>query len=367
MQHRVPHILHIHPTFEVGGAQLRIARVINHFGGRFRHTIVSLDGEVSCRAQIESSLDVTFMDSPAPDKALFGRLWAYRRSIAELQPDVLVTNNWGSIEWAMAARLGGRHRHIHYESGFGPDEATRTLARRNLARRAALGRAFAVVMPSRTLERIAIEEWRLPPSKVRVIRDGIDCARFKNAAPGQLAGFARREGEIVIGTVAVLRPEKNLQRLIRCFAAICDGANMRLVIAGDGKERHALEVAAREAQLDERVVFTGYVDEPERVFPNCDIFALSSLTEQTPNSVIQAMAAGLPVAAVDVGDLKFMLPPENAERVVGQDDEEGFIALLRDLVADAPLRARLGAANQVFAFDRFDEAQMFRSYEELLT
>lgn len=366
MQHRVSHILHIYPTFEVGGAQLRIARVINHFGDRFRHTIVSLNGDLSCRRHIEPAIDATFLDTPGSDKALPGRLWAYRRAIANLSPDVIVTNNWGSIEWAMAARSGRHCRHIHCESGFGPDEATGTLARRNFLRRIALGRTSAVVMPSHTLERIAIEDWRLPRSKLRVVSDGIDCALFKNAAAGHLAGFARREGEIVIGTLAVLRPEKNLRRLIRCFAAVCEGANMRLVIAGDGRERQALEAAAQAAHLGERVVFTGFVDKPETAFPNFDIFALSSDTEQTPNAVMQAMAAGLPVAALDVGDLKTMLPRENAERVVARSDEDGFIALLRALAENPQLQARLGAANQAFAFDKFDEAQMFSAYEALL-
>lgn len=367
MQQRTSHILHIYPTFEVGGAQLRIARVINHFGGRFAHTIVSLNGDLSCRSHIDPAIDVTFTDSAASGRALPGRIWAYRREIADLSPDVIVTNNWGSIEWAMAARLGSHFRHIHCESGFGPDEATRTLTRRNWLRRIALSRTSAVVMPSHTLERIATEEWRLPRSKLRVVRDGIDCELFKNAPAGQLAGFARREGEIVIGTLAVLRPEKNLRRLIRCFAAVCEGENMRLVIAGDGRERHALEAAAQDANLGERVVFTGFLDKPETAFANFDVFALSSDTEQTPNAVIQAMAAGLPVAALDVGDLKTMLPRENAERVVARGDEGGFTDLLRTLAEDPQLRARLGAANQKFAFDRFDEAQMFSSYEALLS
>ncbi len=367
MQHRAPHILHIYPTFEVGGAQLRIARVINHFAERFRHTIVSLNGDLSCRTHINAALDVSFTVSPSPGKGVLGRLWAYRRAIVGLRPDVLMTNNWGSIEWAMAARLASGYRHIHCESGFGPDEATRTLVRRNMLRRIALGRTFAVVMPSQTLERIAIEEWRIAPLKVRVVRDGIDCALFKNAAPGQLAGFTGQDGEVVIGTLAVLRPEKNLRRLIRCFAVVSEGANMRLVIVGDGRERQVLETAARDARLGERVVFTGFTDKPETAFPNFDIFALSSDTEQTPNAVLQAMAAGLPVAALDVGDLKSMLPRENAARVVARGDDDGFVALLRELAEDPQLRARLGAANQAFVFDRFDEAQMFSSYEALLS
>lgn len=359
------HIVHIYPTFEVGGAQMRVSRVINQFGDRFRHTIVSLNGDLSCRANIDDSLSVRYIAGPAQDAGLFARLIAYRRTNRDLAPDVLITNNWGSIEWALAGGLGSGFKRVHYESGFGPDEANVTLRRRNWLRRLALTGADAVVMPSVTLQQIALREWRLPSTIVSVIRDGIDCAAFRDAAPGDLAGFGRRDGELVIGTVAILRPEKNLARMIRCYARSANDFESRLVIVGDGKERDSLETTARDAGVAERVVFTGFLGEPAKSYPNFDIFALSSDTEQTPNAVLQAMAAGLPVVAFDVGDLGSMLSPANASLVVERGDEEGFVQLLGLLASDPALRKSLGAANREKVFAEYDEAQMFAAYEGL--
>lgn len=359
------HILHIYPTFEVGGAQMRLSRVINHFGDRFRHTIVSLGGDLRCRENIDKSLSVSYLSGPAQAKGLLARLQAYRRMSRDLAPDVLITNNWGSIEWALAGGLCRGFKRVHYESGFGPDEVEATLTRRNWLRRLALLRAASLVMPSVTLQKIALNEWRIPDRKVAVIRDGIDCAAFRDAAPGHLSGFDRKAGEIVIGTVAILRPEKNLARLIRCFSGFANDFEGRLVIAGDGKERDLLTAAAEESGLGERVVFTGFLAEPEKSYPNFDIFALSSDTEQTPNAVLQAMAAGLPVAALDVGDLRSMLSPENADLVVTQGDEDGFSNLLQRLASDSELRSKLGDANRQKVFAEYDEAQMFAAYEGL--
>ena len=77
--------------------------------------------------------------------------------------------------------------------------------------------------------------------------------------------------------------------------------NARLVICGDGSERQALEAAARANNIVDQVVFTGYLDKPELALAGFDIFAMSSDTEQMPYGLLEAMSAGLPVAATDVG------------------------------------------------------------------
>ncbi len=114
----------------------------------------------------------------------------------------MLTSNWGSIEWAMA-NIGAVTRHIHLEGGFGSDEIASQRRRRILARRVFLRRR-TIVVPSRTLQRIATENWRLDPESVRYIPNGIDLARF--ATRGRPRGPA---DELVLGTVAALRPEKN--------------------------------------------------------------------------------------------------------------------------------------------------------------
>jgi glycosyltransferase involved in cell wall biosynthesis len=269
---------------------------------------------------------------------------------------LLVTNNWGAIEWAMADLLPIA-RHVHIEDGFGPEERDGQLPRRALIRRLVLARS-TVVLPSRNLQRIATTIWRLPADRVRYIPNGIDLERFASArAPSRAV-----DAPAVIGTVAALRAEKHLGRLLRAFAAV--GPAARLVIAGDGSERAALEDLAQSLGLRERVRFTGHVDDPAPLYAGFDVFALSSDTEQMPLSMIEAMAAGLPVAATDVGDVRAMLAAENAP-FVGKLDAADLARSLTVLLNDPALRARIGAANQAKARAEFDQAAMFRAYGAL--
>jgi glycosyltransferase involved in cell wall biosynthesis len=100
------------------------------------------------------------------------------------------------------------------------------------------------------------------------------------------------------------------------------------------------------------------------LYPGFDIVALSSDTEQMPMAVLEAMAAGLPVAATDVGDVRAMLAPENAALLTPLD--AGALAGALDaLLGDAGLRARLGAANRARAEAVYDQAAMFAAYEAL--
>jgi glycosyltransferase involved in cell wall biosynthesis len=270
-----------------------------------------------------------------------------------------VTNNWGSIEWSIANALPVT-RHIHIEDGFGPEERDTQIRRRVWMRYAFLRRP-TVVVPSLALRRIALETWGLPATHVHYIPNGIGCARF-----AQRINRIKLPGTgIVIGTVAALRPEKNLSRLILAFKLVAEQHDVRLVIAGDGPELPALRRLAAALGLGDKVFFAGDVAAPEAYYASFDIFALSSDTEQMPLTVIEAMAAGLPVAATEVGDVPTMVSDENY-RFVTPRDERPLAEALRALVVDPALRRRVGEANQTKAFSLYDESEMFRAYSRLL-
>jgi glycosyltransferase involved in cell wall biosynthesis len=166
----------IFPTFEVGGAQSRFVTLANHFGRDLKHVVVAMDGHYDCAERLAPGLDVELRRYPLQKGRTFANRALFRRALQEIRPDVLVTHNWGTIEWAMA-NWPKRVRHIHIEDGFGPDEAGGQLPRRVWTRRLVLRRS-TVVVPSRMLEKIAREIWRLPNDSVHYIPNGIDCARF---------------------------------------------------------------------------------------------------------------------------------------------------------------------------------------------
>src|SRR5580698_6416438 len=152
-----PLVLHVFPTFAVGGAQVRFAALANHFGREFRHMVVALDGDLGCRERLDPNLDIEFPAIAAPKHAMLANAWRFRALLRRWRPDVLVTGNWGAIEFAMA-NLPPLTRHLHVVDGFGPEERETQIGRRVLIRRLVLGRG-KVIVPSRNLERIATEIW----------------------------------------------------------------------------------------------------------------------------------------------------------------------------------------------------------------
>jgi glycosyltransferase involved in cell wall biosynthesis len=353
-----PLLLHVFPTFAVGGAQARFADIANHFGDAARHIVVALDGRTGAREKLSPGLDVRITAPPQGVSTPRAIRYAYG-ALRRTRPDVLVTSNWGAIDWAIA-RLPTGIRHVHTEDGFGPEEQDRQLPRRVFTRRAVL-RFSDVVLPSRTLLDIASNQWRLNPTKLQFIPNGIDTARFAAAAPAELPpGHGA-----VIGTIAALRPEKNIGRLLQAFAQLRTNHPARLVIVGDGPQRTELEALAASLHVDDTVHFAGHSATPERYLAAFDIFALSSDTEQMPLSLLEAMAAGLPVAATDVGDVRNMVATENRPFVVPRDTAALAGALLA--LTGNGMRAReIGARNAAEAGARFSQARMFEAFGRLL-
>ncbi len=261
-----PHLLHIVASFAVGGVPVRLARIISEMGSRYRHTILSLDGRLDCVEQIAPDISIcaTAFEVHGSDPLALRRR---RREIARRRPDLLLTYNWATIDWAMANRFLSLTRHLHHEDGFGPEEATTQLRRRVLYRRLALGHAFKIVVPSRTLMDIAVNEWHFDPGRLRYLPNGVDVDSFLSAQ-SETSLFTRRPGEIIVGTLATLRREKNISRLIRAVAR-CDDERIRLVVAGQGPERAGLEAEAR-AVLGERALFVGIARPQHRADASVD-------------------------------------------------------------------------------------------------
>lgn len=357
-----PLLLHVFPTFAVGGAQVRFAALANLWGERFRHAVVALDGRTGCIERIAPGVPIVLLPSPVSAGQGPGRLLAIRRFLAALDPALLVTSNWGAIDWAAANLLPPRLPHLHTEDGFGPDEAHGQLQRRIWFRRFVL-RGSTLVLPSLTLRRIAEDVWRLPTERLHHIPNGLDLARFAAASPPPALAIPGKGP--VIGTVARLRPEKNLGRLIEACARLRErGAEFRLLIVGDGPEEASLKARVRALGLADRTLFAGHHPDPAPLYRAMDVLALSSDTEQMPFSVLEAMASSLPVAATDVGDIRHMVAAANAPFVSGRD-AASLAASLSRLVADEPLRRSIGTANRAKADAEYDERVMAERYAAL--
>ncbi len=364
-----PRMLHLHSTFAAGGKEVRCAQLINAFGHKLSHDIVSAVPE-SMEAQrlISSSLPVAY---PASFPSLQGKPLPPRlmRIAKAMKPyDLILTYNWGSMDAVMAHTLFGKAMGlpplIHHEDGFNEDEQEKLKGKRNWFRRLALGTSTALVVPSEQLEEIALDVWDQPIGRVKRIANGIDTLAFaKKPKPSALPGVTKQTGEKWVGTLAGLREVKNLPRLVRAFAGLPE--DWRLMIVGEGPEQEAISKEAVRLNISNRVHLPGFAANPARYVGLFDIFALSSDTEQFPISVVEAMAAGIPVASTDVGDVADMVSDANASFVVSKSDDTNLANALKKLADDANLRKTVGEANRVKALAEYDQKVMIDTYRRL--
>lgn len=359
------HFVHVLPSFAAGGVQIRLSYLMNHLDLPIRHTVIAMDGNFSASSRVDPDVPISYREPPR-GKTLAGRIRAYRRTLRDLGPDLLLTYQWGAIEWALANRVLGIAPQIHLESGFGADEAVTQIPRRVWMRRLALGHIRMLIVPSLTLAEIARRDWHVAPDKIRYIPNGVDCDKYA-AAPvaGAIPGFDKQPGEKIIGTLAPLRPEKNLARLIEAFAAIADDIGpARLVILGEGGERARLEALVAAHGLRGRVLMPGHVDAPDKALGWFDLYAISSDTEQMPNAVNQAMAAGKAVAGLAVGDVRHIVSAANKPYIADRGDDAGFRDALRKLMMNDAERARVGEANAAHVRATYALEGMLNAYRE---
>jgi glycosyltransferase involved in cell wall biosynthesis len=305
----IPRILHLHSGFNLGGKEARAVRLMNVWGRRAHHSVISADhAAMGARKAIAADVPCDFPMEAAPSLNGLPGLARYRRWARYMQRfDLVLSYNWGAMDGVMARTLLGSSMGlpplIHHEDGFNEDEAERLKPKRNLFRQLALGSAHALVVPSRVLEDVALGAWAQPRPRIRRIANGIDVAAYAvPPAPGAIPGLGKRAGDVVVGTLAGLRAVKNLPRLVRVVASL--GEHVWLAIVGEGPEREAIVAQARALGMEQRLILPGFLPDPARYIGSFDIFALSSDSEQAPISLIEAMAAGRPAVSTDVGDVR---------------------------------------------------------------
>ena len=360
-------ILHLHSSFDLGGKEARAVRLMNAFGDRAKHVIVSgVDGALSARDAIAKGIRYEIAQNPPPltGKPSVARYEAIAKFMARF--DLVLTYNWGAIDGVMARRVFGKNMPpvIHHEDGFNSDEAFRLNRMRNMYRRIALTAAHGLVVPSHTLESIAYHIWKQPKARIHRISNGIDVAAYaRKPDPRAIPGFKRLPGHVVVGTLAGLRPVKDLTMLVRAVGGMKTKA--QLVIVGEGPDREAIEDTIANMGMEKQVLLPGFLPDPHRYMGLFDIFALSSKSEQQPIAVMEAMAAGLPIASTPVGDVAKMVDPGNVPAISKDWNPVHLRDRIETVAAHPEIRRAVGKANQARARALFDEQAMIAAYAKL--
>ncbi len=283
------------------------------------------------------------------------------------KPDVLHCHHYSPFVYgAIGALTSSRCPVIFTEHGRLADQ--RRSRKRRLAN-AVLTRLpnVAVYAVSEDVKRHLAAEG-VPARRVTVILNGIDPGSAPNETVRASARvrLGLRPDEVVVGTAARLDPVKDLNTLLRAVAAVNRGRKMRLVVFGDGEERQALEQLTTALDLAGRVCFAGYRSDVRELLPALDIYANSSISEGVSLTILEAMAAALPVVATRVGGTPEVMK-EGVGILVTAGDPFGLGAALRSL-ADCPaLRKRFGEAARRRVVEAFSIDRMVADYLAVYT
>jgi sugar transferase (PEP-CTERM/EpsH1 system associated) len=366
-----PLIVHVLYRLDTGGMERILVSLINATADRYRHAVITLCGFGPLRAEIEHTVSacLSLDKKPGNDWRCYLRLW---RALRRLKPDLVQTYNIGTLDLAPMVKLAGVRRLVHAEHGRDAADPNGENPRYRRLRRWMAPFIDRYVVVSEDLRHWLVERAGVQPSKVTYIANGIDLAAFdaRRVVSRQrrlLADFAP-PGSVLLGNVARLDKVKDQGSLLAAFALLRDEtapSPCRLIIAGEGSQRGALQQQIDQLGLRETVRLLGDRNDVSALLAECDVFVLSSIAEGMPVTLMEAMASGLPVVATDVGGVSSVVDDGVTGTLVPARDPRALANALESYVADESLRRGHGAAGHARAVDHFSLNVMVASYVAL--
>ena len=367
-----PLVLDLVYRFDTGGLENGVVNLINH-SQRYRHAVVALTEVVPNFSQRILRSDVTCQalnKPPGHGIKLYPKLVQLFR---QLKPAVVHSRNLAALECQAAAWWAGVPLRVHGEHGRDVDDPDGTRLRYQLTRRAYRPFVHHYVALSRDLATYLKRRVGVPEQRLSHICNGVDLQRFQTSTVGRkpLAGSPfNAPGLFVVGTVGRMQAIKAQTFLVAGFVHglrlrpdLAD--RLRLVMVGEGPLRQECTDQLQAAGLAHLAWLPGERDDVPDVMRGLDCFVLPSRAEGISNTILEAMAAGLPVVATQVGGNPELVAAGKTGELVAFGDVAALAAQLVRL-ADQPERARrLGDAGQALAQRQFSLQAMVGQYESL--
>jgi sugar transferase (PEP-CTERM/EpsH1 system associated) len=362
-------VLHVVEALGVGGGvENGIANLIESMDRkRFEHVLCSV---FRLGPQVERyPLDRVRLLCLAQKQRKFSvQIGPLAEMIRHVKPNIVHSRNWGALEAVLAGRWVRCGSVIHSEHGveFNP---AKDPWRRRWFRRLAFEMADRVFSVSSQLRDALARRTGFPLRKIGVIRNGVDTQRFR-PDPAVRRRFRSELGigqqEFCVGCVGRLSRIKDYPTMLRAAEVLSvSGSCWRLLIAGSGPEVTALEELAARPALRGRVRFLGPSDRVPEFLSAIDAYVLPSLSEGISNSLLEAMAVGLPVVASDTGGNPEVVVEGESGLLFPVGDHERLGEHLVLLCGDNDLRQRLGRAALRRIHEHFSLNSMVEQYEQM--
>lgn len=366
-------VAYVTDSFNVGGTELNAVRTVealDHTRFDVRLFSFRLEGPLLSRYE-----RLGIAPTQLPISGLFSRSAAeqglrFARIIQEQGIDVLHAHDfYSNVFTASWGRLRGKARIITSRRWWRPPALSH-----ELVCRVAYARSDAVLANCASVAELLRTRERIPARRIITIPNFVDDTMFiaddqveRRAA---LTAMGIPQDRPILGIVARLSSEKNHAMLLDVVSRLrTAGKPVRLLIVGDGPEMAGLRAAAASRGVEQDVVFLGYLPNSPNVHRLFDISLLSSNSEGFPNAVVEAMAAGRPVVATDVGGVKDAVVHETTGLLTKSGDAASFTAAVETLLADSRSAREMGVRGQALALERFSRTQVIgllsEQYERL--
>jgi sugar transferase (PEP-CTERM/EpsH1 system associated) len=363
-----PLIAHVIHKLDVGGMENGLVNLINHLpDDRYRHAIVSLTDATDFAKRI-SRTDVPIVSlgkKPGNDLGLHVRLF---RAFRGLRPAIVHTRNLATFEAVGAAAAALVPYRVHGEHGRDMQDPEGTIRRYRLLRRTLSPLVHRFIALSRDLERYLLGTVGIPATKVVRIVNGVDVERFRPAqgrAPLPEGAAFDSRGRVVLGSVTRMQEVKDPLMLARAFVRLVErgyASKACLVLVGEGPLLVEARRILREADAERHAWLAGEIQDVAPLMRSFDVFVLTSRMEGISNTILEAMASGLPVVATGVGGNAELVETGLTGTLVPPKDPENLAAVLARYVDDESLRRQQGRAGRARAEGEFGLEGMMARY-----
>ena len=369
----LPLIAHVVYRFDYGGLENGIVNLINATQGEsFRHCVIAITEATDFRKRLQVPEVAVYEIGKKPGKD-FGSYFRLYRLLRRLRPRILHTRNIGTLDCAVVGRLAGVSVCIHGEHGWDVHDPDGKNPKYRLMRRMANPFVRHFVTVSTDLKQWLIESVGIPSHRVTRICNGVDNERFCPRGDGpRHQDLAARfpAGGIIIGSVLRFQDIKDPMNLVQAFIIACpkaekSGTKLCLAMIGDGQLHDAAIHALDEAGLADRSWLPGSRDDIPEIMRSFDVFVLGSRREGISNTVLEAMASGLPVIATNTGGNAELVRSKETGELVPTEDSAALAEEVCRYASDPELRNVCGIEARKAAVEKYSLEMMIDTYQRM--
>lgn len=288
-----------------------------------------------------------------------------RKHITQHDINILHCHQYTPWVYGTLASIGTKSKVIFTEHGrFYPD---RSSWKRKFVNPVLTIFTDSITAISKATKQALVDYEYIPEHKIKVIYNGIIPVKVDPSRTTELKKeLGINESKTVIGTIARLDPIKNHIMMFKAFELILKKhPNTVLILVGDGEERQSLETLVDKLDIREHVIFTGYISRPQHYLDCMDIFLLSSLSEGTSMTLLEAMSLAKPCVVTDAGGNGEIIADGINGHVTRNDDSQAFAGAILELLNDEKKREYMGLSSLQRYQQFFSALSMIENYQRL--